>query len=157
MIGKIQSLGVPEGCAVRHLYGCNGLEQATQGHRGSIHTNRFSKRPHTLPQFLLRCPQNKFLICENSTDTKIREQLLCWFSGCVWLWYDPELTGGFTEKTVNTCKLAKDALNLAHTLKAWWFPTTKLHKYTHTAGATESFQPAARWCEFIIETLSLML
>lgn len=48
MIGKIQSLAVSEGCAVRHLYNCNDLEQATQGQRASIYTGSFIRRPHTV-------------------------------------------------------------------------------------------------------------
>lgn len=47
-IGKIQSLAVSEGCAVRHLYSCNDLEQATQGQRASTYTGRFIKRPYTV-------------------------------------------------------------------------------------------------------------
>lgn len=46
VIGKIQGQTVSEGCAVRHFYSSNDLEQATQGQRASIHTGRFIKRPH---------------------------------------------------------------------------------------------------------------
>lgn len=48
MIGKIQGRTVSEDCAVRHLYNCNDLEQATQGQGASIHTGRFIKRSHNV-------------------------------------------------------------------------------------------------------------
>lgn len=48
MIRKIWSLAVSEGCAVKHLYSSNDLEQAAQGQRVAIHTRSFIKRPHTV-------------------------------------------------------------------------------------------------------------
>lgn len=81
MIGKIQSLAVSEGCALRHLYNCNDLEQATQGQRALIHTGKFIKRAHTVTSLQTHTHAHNFfsthkirpLICEILTASKIRE------------------------------------------------------------------------------------
>lgn len=62
MIGKIRSQAVSEGCAVKHLYSSNDLEQAVQGQRVAICTASFIKG-HTLS--LSAHTQRLFLLCHH--------------------------------------------------------------------------------------------
>lgn len=146
MIGKIQSLAASGWlCGEASLQlqwsrtghtGSEGSNTYRQIHQKATHCHKLTST-HTL---FLCCPQNRSLTCGIFSQLPKLESHSCVVS--FWLrlgWYDPNfgVTGGLTEKTLNTCKLDRDALNLDLKCSMW---KTKLHIHTQLVSLTHFTQ-----------------